>query len=74
MASATVRFDLGFIGGGTASGQATEEEWRRLEAAFDAREERVLSFDVEGARMFVRVSQIAWARVYTRDARVGFTH
>ncbi len=72
MSEDTVRFDLGFVSGGTASGQASEGEWRRVEDAFTSDGEAVVALEVEGARMWVRVSQIARARVYRRGSRVGF--
>lgn len=72
MSQDVVRFDLGFNSGGTASGQASESEWQRVEQAFTAGDEAVVAVEVEGARMWIRVSQIAWARVHRRGSRVGF--
>ncbi|CAA9488213.1 MAG: hypothetical protein AVDCRST_MAG53-1134 [uncultured Solirubrobacteraceae bacterium] len=72
MSQDVVRFDLGFNSGGTASGQATETEWQRVEEAFTRGDEAVVAVEVEGARMWIRVSQVAWARVHRRGSRVGF--
>ena len=72
MSQDVVRFDLGFNSGGTASGQATETEWRRVEEAFTRGDEAVVAVEVEGARMWIRVSQVAWARVHRGGSRVGF--
>ncbi len=72
MSQDSVRFDLGFVSGGTASGQATDTEWQRVEEAFTRGDEAVVAVEVEGARMWIRVSQVAWARVHRRGSRVGF--
>jgi hypothetical protein len=72
MSETTQRFDVGFIGGGTTSGTVSAEEWARLEAAFSGAGDAVIRLEENGAALWVRASQIAWARLHTRDARIGF--
>jgi hypothetical protein len=67
-----VRFDIGFVSGGTASGQSSGAEWRRVEEAFRSGDDAVVEVEADGARLWIRVSQIEWARVHRRGARVGF--
>ncbi len=66
------RFDLGFVGGGTTSGTVDEAEWARLQAAFASGGDAVIEVEEASSRLWVRASQVAWARLHTRDARVGF--
>ena len=70
--SDTQRFDLGFVGGGSTSGTLSGEEWTRLESAFTGGGDAVIRVEEATGVLFVRASQIAWARVHQRDARVGF--
>jgi hypothetical protein len=70
--SETQRFDLGFVGGGTTSGTLSGPEWTRLETAFTTGGDAVIRVEEAAGVLFVRASQIAWARVHQRDARVGF--
>ena len=67
-----LRFDLGFVGGGSTSGIVASEEWSRLEEAFSSGAEAVIRLEEDGASLWVRASQIAWARLHTRSGRVGF--
>jgi hypothetical protein len=68
----TLRFDLGFVGGGSTAGTVTRDQWERLERAFTSGEDAVIELDEGATRLWVRSSQIAWARVHTREPRVGF--
>jgi hypothetical protein len=67
-----LRFDLGFVGGGSTSGSITEEEWDRLAKAMAESDGAMMELPTEGARLFVRPSQVAWARLHVRETRVGF--
>jgi len=67
-----VRFDLGFAGGGTVGGLADPDQWATLERSFESGAEAVLRVEVEGGTLYVRASQVAWARKHVREARVGF--
>jgi len=70
--SERIRFDVGFIGGGTTNGFAIPSEWQRLESAFTSGDEAVIRLEAEGATLWVRASQIAWVRIHTRESRTGF--
>jgi hypothetical protein len=67
-----LRFDIGFVGGGSTSGSVAQEDWDRLAQAIAAGEDGLLDVPAEGARLFVRPSQVAWARLHIRETRVGF--
>jgi hypothetical protein len=72
MADTTQRLDIGFIGGGAASATVSLEEWNRLQAAFSSGDDAVVELAEASATIWVRASQIAWARLHTRESRVGF--
>jgi hypothetical protein len=67
-----LRFDIGFVGGGSTSGSIIQEEWDRLAAAIAAADDALIAIPTEGARLFLRPSQVAWARLHLRETRVGF--
>ena len=66
------RLDIGFIGGGSASATVSESEWTRLQAAFASGDDAIVELAEASATIWVRASQIAWARLHTRESRVGF--
>ncbi len=66
------RFDLGFIGGGSISATVSQTEWDRLKASFDSGEDAVIEVSEQAATVWLRASQIAWARLHTRESRIGF--
>jgi hypothetical protein len=66
------RFDLGFVGGGNTSGTVSEDQWERLQRAFLSGEDTVIEIEEGPTRLWVRASQIAWARLHTRESRIGF--
>ena len=66
------RLDIGFIGGGAASATVSESEWTRLQAAFASGDDAIVELAEASATIWVRASQIAWARLHTRESRVGF--
>jgi hypothetical protein len=72
MADTTQRLDIGFIGGGAASATVSQEEWNRLQTAFSSGDDAVVELAEASATIWVRASQIAWARLHTRESRVGF--
>jgi hypothetical protein len=67
-----LRFDIGFVGGGSTSGSIAQEEWDRLEQALGGGQDGMISLPAEGAQLFLRPSQVAWARLHVRETRVGF--
>jgi hypothetical protein len=67
-----VRFDLGFVGGGSTSGTVDSEQWRLLEQALTSGQDALIDLDEGPTRLLVRSSQIAWARLHTRESRIGF--
>jgi hypothetical protein len=66
------RVDIGFIGGGAATANVTQSEWDRLQQAFASGNDAVVELAEATATIWVRASQIAWARLHTRESRVGF--
>jgi hypothetical protein len=73
MATEQVKFDLGFVGGGSATGMAPLAEWERLEAALqNGGSDAVLRLDVQDGILLVRPSQVAYARRNARERSVGF--
>jgi hypothetical protein len=68
-----VKFDLGFVGGGSASGTAELAEWERLEKALaDGRTDDVLRLELHDGVLLVRPSQVAFARRNARERSIGF--
>ena len=47
-------------------------EWDRLKASFDSGEDAVIEVSEQAATVWLRASQIAWARLHTRESRIGF--
>jgi hypothetical protein len=72
MADATVRFEIGFSGGGATSGQADVNALKALEDAITAGTQTVLPLESESTRLLVRVSEVAWIRIHGSGKRVGF--
>ncbi len=72
MAEATVRFELGFVGGGATSGQADTAALRALEDALETGQEKLVVLEHEGTRLLVRSGQVGWLRVHGGGKRVGF--
>ena len=67
-----LRFDIGFVGGGSTSGSIVQTEWDRLAKAIAAADDAIIDVPTEGARLFLRPSHVAWARLHVRETRVGF--
>jgi hypothetical protein len=72
MPDSTQRVDIGFIGGGSTSATVSETEWARLKSAFGSGDDAIVELAEASATIWVRASQIAWARLHTRESRVGF--
>jgi hypothetical protein len=72
MAEASVRFEVGFVGGGATSGQADADALRSLEEALETGQDKLVVLEHEGTRLLVRSSQIGWLRVHGGGKRVGF--
>ena len=72
MADGTVRFEIGFSGGGATSGQASADAVKALEDAVASGAQAVLPLESESTRLLVRVSDVAWLRVHGTGKRVGF--
>jgi hypothetical protein len=72
MADGTVRFEIGFSGGGATSGQASADAVKALEEAVGGGADAILPLESESSRLLVRTSQVAWLRVHGTGKRVGF--
>ena len=73
MADGSVKFELGFRGGGTVAGEASAEDWARVEAALAAGEGTV-DIEHDERRIWVRVDDVAYAvRVVPRRRGAGFS-
>jgi hypothetical protein len=72
MAEGTVRFEIGFTGGGATSGQADLAALRSLEDAMSSGGGGLVALESEGTRLLVRASEVAWLRVHGTGKRVGF--
>ena len=70
MSDTTVRFELGFRGGGHIGGQVSAGEWARVEAAL-AQGGGTLSFGHEEHTWWIRVDDIAYAGSVDREKRRG---
>jgi len=67
-----VRVEIGFVGGGTTSATLSDAAWKKLLKAVGSGEEGVLELASEAGDLFVRSSQVAFMRVLSKEARVGF--
>jgi hypothetical protein len=73
MDEADVKFELGFRGGGTVTGEASAGDWTRVEAALSAGNGTV-DIEHDERRIWVRVDEVAYAvRVVPRRRGAGFS-
>jgi hypothetical protein len=73
MDEASVKFELGFRGGGTVAGEASSADWARVEAALAAGKGTV-DIEHDERRIWVRVDDVAYAvRVVPRRLGAGFS-
>jgi hypothetical protein len=69
----SVKFELGFRGGGTVAGEASSEDWARVETALAAGTGTV-DIEHDERRIWVRVDDVAYAvRVVPRRRGAGFS-
>lgn len=67
-----VRVEIGFVGGGTTSATLSDAAWKKLLKAVGSGQEGVLELSSETGDLFVRSNQVAFMRVLSKEARVGF--
>jgi len=73
MDDGSVKFELGIRGGGTVAGEASGEDWARVEAALVAGKGSV-DIEHEERRIWVRIEDVAYAvRVVPRRRGAGFS-
>ena len=72
MAEESLRFEVGFVGGGATSGQSDAAAVRALEEALETGQDKLVVLEHEGTRQFVRSGQVGWLRVHGGGKRVGF--
>jgi hypothetical protein len=69
----SVKFELGMRGGGAVSGEASAEDWARVEAALVAGSGTV-DIEHDERRIWLRVEDVAYAvRVVPRRRGAGFS-
>ncbi|HEY3613252.1 MAG TPA: hypothetical protein VGK92_06075 [Gaiellales bacterium] len=69
----TVKFELGLRGGGGVSGEASAEDWARVEAAL-AKGEGTVDIEHDERRVWLRIEDVAYAvRVVPRKRGAGFS-
>ena len=73
MDDGSVKFELGFRGGGSVAGEASTADWARVEAAL-AKGEGIVDIEHDERRIWVRVDDVAYAvRVVPRRRGAGFS-
>ena len=65
MADSSVKFEIGFRGGGTVAGEASGEDWTRVEAALAAGEH-------DERRIWLRADDVAYVVRVQRRRGAGF--
>jgi len=73
MDDGSVKFELGIRGGGTVAGEASAEDWARVEAALAAGKGTV-DIEHDARRICVRIDDVAYAvRIVPRRRGAGFS-
>jgi hypothetical protein len=73
MSDNTVKFEIGFRGGGTVAGEAGSEDWARVESALAAGKGTV-DIEHDERRIWVRAEDVAYVvRVVPRRRGAGFS-
>jgi len=73
MSESVIRFEIGFVGGGSVAGTAAAAQVQSLEEAVRGGTGGPIEITTaDGARLVVRVDHVAFFRLHPRDARVGF--
>ena len=67
-----VRVEIGFVGGGAATAQLDDASCKKLLKAIEKGGEELVELGGEGSDLHVRISQVAWVRVQSKESRVGF--
>lgn len=67
-----VRVEIGFVGGGAATAQLDDAACKKLLKAVEKGDDGLVELGGEGSDLHVRVSQVAWVRVQSKESRVGF--
>jgi hypothetical protein len=69
----SVKFELGFRGGGVVAGEASSEDWKRVEAALAAGKGTV-DIEHDERHIWVRIDDVAYAvRIVPRRRGAGFS-
>jgi hypothetical protein len=71
MADSSVKFEIGFRGGGTVAGEANGEDWARVEAALAAGKGSV-EIEHDDRRIWVRADDVAYVVRVQRRRGAGF--
>ncbi len=66
------RVEIGFVGGGATSASLDDAACKKLLKAMDKGDDDVVELPGDSGALHIRVSQVAWVRVHSKDARVGF--
>jgi hypothetical protein len=73
MENDSVKFEIGFRGGGTVAGEASTEDWARVEAALAAGKGAV-DIEHDERRIWLRADDVAYVvRVVPRRRGAGFS-
>jgi len=73
MADDSVKFELGFRGGGSVAGEASTADWARVEAAL-AKGEGTVDIEHDERRIWLRIEDVIYAvRVVPRRRGAGFS-
>lgn len=67
-----IRVEIGFVGGGAATAQLDDAACKKLLKAVEKGADELVELGGEGSDLHVRVSQVAWVRVQSKESRVGF--
>jgi hypothetical protein len=71
MADSSVKFEIGFRGGGSVSGEASSEDWARVETALAA---GTVDIEHDERRIWLRADDVAYVvRVVPRKRGAGFS-
>jgi hypothetical protein len=72
MKDSSVKFEIGFRGGGTVAGEASGEDWARVEAALAAGKGAV-EIEHDERRIWLRADDVAYVVRVQRRRGAGFS-
>lgn len=73
MTDTSVKFEIGFRGGGSVSGEAGTEDWARVEAVLTAGK-GIVDIEHDERRIWLRADDVAYVvRVVPRRRGAGFS-